>query len=212
MCQAALDESGDHAVACPCGPLAVARHEDAADVWADIFEETGATARRELYVHALSTPAKEAWLDITTYGVRELAGFLFDVTVRHPRETRYLPASALEDGACARSAAGEKADRYSSRLGATVVALCHETWGRLGEEAERVLALCSAVAARRDYRRGRQPGQRMRRWRAQLDAALHKAVAAQLFSARCGLGGRPHRRRSPLDVSALEATAPWPVE
>ena len=211
-CGVVLDDEGDHAVSCPSGPLAVARHEGLADCWGDIYEEVGALVRREVYVHSLSTRKQEAWLDVAAYGVQELAGMLFDVTVRHPRETRYLPASAERDGAATEKAAEEKRDRCPPKNGAHVVTLCHETWGRLGEEAERMLALCGSLATRRDHRRCRLPGNRMQRWRAQLDAALHRAVAAQIHSARNGLGGHAHRRKRPTDISALEANAAWPVD
>ena len=209
-CQELVDGLGDHAVCCPCGPLSVMRHERLADIWADIFEELGAIVRRELYVHALSSPAQEAWLDIAALGVPELSGRLFDVTVRHPRDGRYLPRAAEVDGAALVKADEEKQGRYGSSSGAVVDTLGHETWGRLGEAAEKILMICSGLAAHRDLRRGRLPSQYQRRWRAQLDACLHRAVASQLDAAQWGLPGREHgRRRCAVDVAALECTRGW---
>ena len=204
--------SGDHAADCPCGPLTVLRHEGLADVWANVFEEIGGVPRRELFVAELSTPNAEAWLDIAALGVPELAAMLFDVTVRHPRADRYLPAAVGEDGAAMLRAAAEKADRYPDASGRRVVTLGHETWGRLAVSAECMLQLCAEVGARRDHRRGRLPGNRLSRWRAQLDASLQRAVAAQLNSARWGLPGRePRRKRRAVDTPSVECRHGWPA-
>ena len=80
----------------------------------------------------------------------------------------------------------------------------HETFGRLGERAEALLAHCAAAVARAAHRRGRAPGNCLRRWRAQLDAALMRGVAAQLVSARFGPPGRARRRLAPADRASLE--------
>ena len=179
-------------------------HEELADIWADIMEETGATVRRELFVQDMSSPQREAWLDVAAYGVPELAGLLFDVTVRHPRAARYIPAAANVDGEAVRRADAEKHEKYPARSGYRVVTLGHETWGRLGEPAEETLSLCAAVANRRDHRRGRLPGDRLRRWRAALDGALQRGVARQLAAAALGFHGKAASRRGVLDMTALE--------
>ena len=199
---------GDHSVFCPCGPLRTLRHEELADTWGDVWEECGAVVRREIFVAELSTKKAEAWLDVMALGIPEVAGVLFDVTVRHPRESRYLPGAVTGDGYAAQRAEEEKQERYPSRSGRHVEALAHETWGRLGVVAEHHLAIAAAVASRRDLRRGRATdvGARLRRWRGRLDAALQRAVAAQLTAGFAGLPGRPHARRRPLDVTQLELT------
>ena len=159
----------------------------------------------------MSTPKHEAWLDVAAFGVPELANQMFDVTVRHPRAQRYRPASEQKDGAALVRAAADKQGTYPAACGRCVVALGHETWGRLSEEAEHILQLCAAVAARRDYRRGRLPGDRVRRWRAMLDASLQRAVAEQRQAAAFGLPGRPVRRRRAIDLTNLEVSGAWPA-
>ena len=90
------------------------------------------------------------------------------------------------------------------------MAVAHEIWGRLGSTAEHLLAACAAIAARRGYRRGRitTVNSSLRRWRAQLDAELHRAVALQLVSAREGLPGRRRRQAAPADRAELEMRCP----
>ena len=83
--------------------------------------------------------------------------------------------------------------------------MVHETWGRLGPEAETLLMMCAAASARRAHRRGKVAGGELRRWRAKLDATLQRAVAAQLAAARFGLPGRPRRKLRPCDLASLES-------
>ena len=64
------------------------------------------------------------------------------------------------------------------------------------------------MAAKRAYRRGRAVGNNLQRWRAQLDASLHRSIAAQLVAARHGLPGKRARRRAPADRDELEARCP----
>ena len=206
-CGASLDKSGNHCVDCAFGPLRNRRHDDLADVYADVLEEAGGIARREVYVHELSG-AEEAWLDVWSFGVHELGDVLLDVTVRHPGAERYQPSAAREAGFTAQKAGGEKFDRYPAANGRSIWPISHETWGRLGDHAEELLSVCAAAASRRAARRGRVAGGILRRWRAQLDARLHRAVAAQLAAARLGLPGRARRRVSPLDINFLEARCP----
>ena len=205
-CGASVEPAGDHSVYCPCGPLRTKRHEELADLWGDVWEEAGAAVRRDIYVAEFSTAKNEAWLDVLALGVPEVAGVLFDVTVRHPREQRYMPGSTSTGGHAAECADAEKQGRYPPASGRRVATLAHETWGRLGATAEHYLALAASVASRRDMRRGRlsDPGARLRRWRTRLDAALQRAVAAQLAAGYAGTPGRPHSRRRPVDVTQLE--------
>ena len=197
QCNEVLDANGNHAADCPCGPLRTIRHDSLCDEWGEIFEEVGATARREIFCEELSKPSKEAWLDVWACGTPELSSVYFDVTARNPRAERYVQKAAETEGATATKAEGEKAETYPPRGGKQVVALSHELWGRLGSQAEHILHLCAALGARRDHRAGRPPAQRLRRWRATLDATLHRAVADQLLVAWAGLPGRPLRRVQP---------------
>ena len=182
-------------------------HDSIADQWADILEDTGACTRRELYVHALSTPEHEAWLDIGTFGYGPLGHQLFDVTVRHPAAARYADAAADTDGATAAKGDRDKHDRYGSQ----VVAVVHESWGRLGDAAEALLSAAAEAAARLDWRRGKLPGQRLQRWRAQLDAHLQRAQAAMQFSSVNGLPGRPTKRAATVDLTLLQTQGAWPA-
>ena len=143
-------------------------------------------------------PLMEAWLDVWAFGAPGLEDVLVDITVRHPRAPTYRTAAAASAGATAAKADDDKACRYPPANGAA-----RETWGRLGDSAEGLLVRCAGTAARRDYLRGRVPGPRLRRWRAQPDAALHKAIAAQLRAARYGLPGRSHRRRPNATDAAI---------
>ena len=203
LCNKVLCEHADHAVECPCGPLRNQRHDNLAYIYADIFEEVGGIARRELFVPELSGK-REAWLDVWALGIQELPDPLLDVSVRHPRAPRYRPGSEQRPGAAASKAEEVKRDRYPAKAGREVWPIVHETWGRLGEEAEALLHACAAAAARRAHRRGRTAGGELRRWRAKLDGALQRAVAAQLNAARHGLPGRPRRKQQPWDLAVLE--------
>ena len=205
-CGEALAASGDHPIDCPCGPLSNARHDELADVYADVIEEAGGLARREVYVHELSG-SREAWLDVWGYAVLEMPDILLDITVRHPRASRYRPDSEETPGAAASKAEGEKQQRYPATSGRSIWPLVHESWGRLGGIAEVFLQSCAAAARRHAHRRGKVSGNELRRWRARLDGALQRAVATQQLSARRGLPGRSLRRRRPLDLQVLEANA-----
>ena len=119
---------------------------------------------------------------------------------------------AAHDGIALQRASAEQQTRYPSCPQARVVTLGSETWGRLSEEREHILALCAASAARRDHRRGRLTSTaRLRIWRASLDGAHQAAIAAQREQATAGLHGRAHaRRRRCTDLGALEL-APAPI-
>ena len=206
VCGEPLDAEDNHAAICPCGPLTNLCHDGLADSWCDVLDETGVCTRRELFVPALSTPQKEAWLDVGTFGPGELGQRLFDVTVRHPGAARYAAKAADADGATAAHGCTDKEKRY----GETVTALVHESWGRLNGAAEELLCSASEIAARIDWRRGRTPGKRLPRWRSVLDAALQRAQAAMQRTAVFGLPGRAHRRLMPADVPAIQCTGHWP--
>ena len=203
-CEEMVDASGDHPVECKFGPLRNRRHDSLVDDYADILEEVGAIARREVFVPEWSAE-QEAWLDVWASGLLEVPDALLDITVRHPRAERYQPGASEAEAFAASKAEQEKDTRYPSRCGRSVWPVAHETWGRLGPQAESLLQTCAAAAARRAYRRGRLPGACLRRWRAKLDATLHRSVAAQLAAAWYGLPGRQRRRASPLDRACLEA-------
>ena len=71
VCNEALDTKGDHAVCCECGPFRTFRHNDLADVYADIFGEAGACSRRGVFVPEFPMRFAEAWLDVWGFGVPE---------------------------------------------------------------------------------------------------------------------------------------------
>ena len=199
----------DHAILCPCGPGRNHRHKNIVDVWCDIFEEAGGTVRQEVYVPCFSSPHAEAYLDVHVAGVPELEGLYFDITVRHPRDARYAPSlCATSDGVALQRAAAEKQSRYPATNQGRVIALGVETWGRISEDSEHILAICAACAIRHDHRRGRHASSaRLRRWRAALDGALQGSIAAQLAHAAAGVHGRAHvHRRRAVDLTALELT------
>ncbi|CAE8609268.1 unnamed protein product [Polarella glacialis] len=206
-CGEPLDAEGNHAAHCGTGPLPTFRHNEIADIYADILEEVWALARREVFVPEFSAET-EAWLDVWGYGIPELRDVLLDITVRHPRAGRYQPTAARVMGHAAAQAEKDKEEKYPAAGGRAVWAVAHETWGRLGSHAEEFLVTCAAVAARRAYRRGRAAGNCLRRWRAQLDAALHRGIAAQLVAARHGLPGRQRQRTAPADRAELEGRCP----
>ena len=208
LCGESLDAFGNHAVSCDTGPLRIFRHNDLADVYAAILEEVGAVVRQEVFVPEFSTENKEAWLDVWAYGLPDLSDLLLDITVRHPGSSRYQPGAARQHGYTAEQATREKEEKYAAAGGRSVWTIAHESWGRIGCLAEELLARCAAIASRRAYRRGRMPGNPLRRWRAQLDASLHKRVAVQLVAARHGLPGKQRRRPAPADRTALEARCP----
>ena len=130
-------------------------------------------------------------------------------SVRHPREHRYPVAASASRNGIALQLASMKEARYPATANGRVITLGAETWGRVGSEAEHILAVCSACAALRDHRRGRVASRaRLRRWQAMLDAALQCAVAQQRVFATAGIGGRaPTRHSRPADLSALELSS-----
>ena len=205
LCNELLDSKGDHAVCCECGPCRNDRHDELVEVYADIMEEAGAHARREVFVQEFSGNARDAFLDTWGFGTPELPDCLVDVTVRHPFAERYQPAASRTAGSAAQQAEKEKQDKYPPTGGRYVTAAAHETWGRLGQVAENLLAHCAAAARCRVYRRGRAPGNYLRRWRAQLDAALMRGISAQLAASRFGIPGRACRHVRREDARQLEA-------
>ena len=207
VCGTLLDPGQDHAVDCEFGPLRTRRHDGIADVYADIAEECGALARREVFVQEL-TGAKEAWLDVWAYGIHGIDDLLLDITVRHPRAARYRPRSEAVSGAAAAVGEREKYDRYPAAAGRSVWPVSYETWGRAGEAAETLLVSLAAAARHRAHRRGRACGQELARWRARIDGTLQRAVVAQLAAAHHGLPGRRAYRARPLDLASLEASTP----
>ena len=137
-----------------------------------------------------------------------MADLLLDITVRHPRAARYRPRSETIPGAAAAEGETEKYDRYPAAAGRSVWPVSYESWGRAGKAAESLLVSFAIAARHRAHRRGRACGQELLRWRARIDAALQKAVVAQIAAARHGLPGRRPYRARPLDLAALEACTP----
>ena len=119
-CNESLATGGDHAVDCGTGPLRTFRHNDVADVYAEIFEEIGAVARREVFVPEFSTGDVEAWLDVWAYGVPEIPDALLDITIRHPRAQRYQPIAARTAGHAAGIGEREKLSTFPAARGRSI--------------------------------------------------------------------------------------------
>ena len=121
---------------------------------------------------------------------------LVDVTIRHPIADRYQPMSAHRPGATAAAAEQEKRERYPTAGGRSVTPFALETWGRLGDDGENLLQFLAGAAAQhaRWHGRAATASSFMRRWRASIDGALQRSLAAILAAGRNGLPGRPVRR------------------
>ena len=198
-CNAVLDDDGDHAATCPCGPCVVARHGAVVIELGSLCKAAGAVCRCEVPVAQLEDAAGgQAVLDLVTWGAA-MPDAVIDVTVRHPGAARYAEEAATTAGACAAKAEEDKANDYPARGGVAVLAFAAETWGRLGLQAEQFLRTAGAEAAARAVDRG-HPAPRLRRWRAAIDAAIMKGVVRGLRHAREGPGGVELRR----------AETPWP--
>ena len=113
-------------------------------------------------------------MDVGTFGFGPSSQQLLDITVRHAGAVRYADRASSADGATADRGRRDEHDRY----GELVTPLVHESWGRLGDDAEALLVAASEAAARLEWRRGQVPGNRIQRWRAQLDADLQCDQAA----------------------------------
>ena len=197
-CESLLDVFWDHAAICGHGPLRNRRHNNYADEVGELAAETGGTVRREAPVAELTTENAEAILDVWCFGCHEMPDLLLDITIRHPAAASYLTSAAATPGFTAESAEKDKISRYPPRKGRSVVPFAVETWGRLGNAAEEVLQKLAAAATRHAWRRGQctEAGSRLKRWRAVLDASLHRSMATMLLAARYGLPGKPlHRHR-----------------
>ena len=195
-CGEPLDRFGDHAAGCNVGPWRNFRHSSLCDTWSDIFDELGAYVRREALVPEMCTSV-DAVLDIWAFGITELPDLLADVTVRHPTTDLFMPTASEITGYAAGRGEAAKASRYPPAGGRVVLALAHETYGRLGPAAEDLLLRCVAVAARKAHREGRGPDRNLlKTWRARLDASLVRGLATQLHQAHAGTPGeRCYRQR-----------------
>lgn len=119
-----------------------------------------------------------------------------DVTIRHPMASKYQPDASRIAGSAAKDGESGKFARYPAKDNRTITPFAVETWGRLGEYAEDLLQELACEATRHARLRGQAatPSNFLRRWRAAMDACLHKGIVNSLQSARCGLPGRAHRR------------------
>ena len=94
--------------------------------------------------------------------------------------------------------------KYPATAGRQVTPFAVETYGRLGPQAEAFIETIAAAARKQAMRAGREPGRAQARWRAALDAALLRGIAAQLAAASDGLPGKQVRSRRPVDRTAIE--------
>ena len=189
------------------GPVCVSTHNQLCEVTCEIVQETGARARREVFVpefvqNVYTNPTddeprrKAAILDVWGFGARWVPDLLADITVRHPAAERYRQKAEEQQGAAAQMAEEDKQARYPPAAGRRVRTIAFETWGRLGEEGEAVLTSLAAAASERDRWSGRTGRGRLTQWRARLDAVLQAGVARALESSRLGLPGHPPQQRS----------------
>ena len=192
FCHEPLDGYGDHAATCQYGLLRIKRHDEYADLLADIIAETGAHVRREAFIRQFTNPSHEAWLDIWAFGAVHVQDLIVDVSIRHPAASHYQPAASREIAVAAIAGENEKEQRYPAQGGRAVVPFVTETWGRLGPSADSLLQNLAAEAARRARQRGQSvtTGTFLRRWRASLDACLQRNIALEMAAARSGLPGR----------------------
>ena len=190
-CNAVLDPDGDHALCCMCGPVRTTTHNHIADKLCDFLHGGGAQARREVHVREFRQRGRaEPYLDVWGWGTPDVTDLLVDVTWRHPMAQRYLPTSAAVAGHSCALACADKSARYVSQQGRQVHTFAVESWGRLGDAAELLLADLACSASRFDSRRGRDARGRLARWRCCIDGALQHGVVHALHSACFGLPGR----------------------
>ena len=205
-CNAAIHTNGHHCLSCMIGPARYALHNAIADLLADLLAESGAVARREVFVPEFVSAArptapeddethrKAAYLDVWGFGTNDINDLLIDVTIRNAAAPRYAPHAATTAGATARKAADEKQQRYPPRGGRRATTFAVESWGRLGAEGEALLLTLRAAADRHAARSGHVQLGRFARWRRQLDAVVQRGIARCIHSATCGLPGRPATR------------------
>ena len=93
-------------------------------------------------------------MDVLVLGILDLEGVYLNVTIRRPRDKHYsLHCTGSVDGVACDKAPADKQSRYGACGAGHVIALVAEHWGRLSTDAEHVLAVCVASAARLDHRR-----------------------------------------------------------
>ena len=91
------------------------------------------------------------------------------------------------------------------------MAFAVETGGRISPAADDLLTRLASASAKHDRRRDRADRHRLQRWRAQLDAALQRGLAAALLSAHEAASGRPRRRPRPEDPLTIDENADRPA-
>ena len=183
FCELPLDGNGDHAVCCEKGPWRVRRHDAIADFLVKVFQAAGCTAVREFPFAEFRIDEREAILDLWASGSVWMADRIIDVTVRHPCKHDIVQSASKADAACSLDAEREKQQRYPPAGGLLVTTFAAETFGRLGPEAEHVLAEAAAAARRRNVSRGHPAGRQLDSWRATLSALVAKAVTRAVRAA-----------------------------
>ena len=204
-CHERMDKYGDHAVLCEKGPWRVRRHDQVADYMSELLRSSGAITIREFPFLELRCDERDAILDIWATGSAWMGDVVIDVTVRHPCSADLLRAAAETDGACAMDAERDKQKRYPPSAGIRVTTLAAETFGRLGPEAEELLANAAAATVRRNQSRGLPAGRPLQRWRAAISAFVAKSVARTIRSAKqVAPDIAPSQRQPSLPSSAVQ--------
>jgi len=175
------------------------------DILCGFIEEAGGLARREAYVPELCSSILQR-VDVTGAGT-DIGDVILDVTVRHPCASRYQPQAARTTGYTLVKAEQEKEAKYPAARGRACMAFAVETWGRISLAADDLLTRLASAAAKYDRRRDYADRHRLQRWRAQLDAALQRGLAAALLSSHEAANGRPRRRPRPEDPLCVDEAA-----
>ena len=127
--------------------------------------------------------AVEARLDVHLWSHGdELYEAWVDVTATHPWKQQSRSAAMATDGAAASGAEQRKRARYGEgRGGVTASPFCSESWGRLGDSAQGVLAQLASQHARAH---GAPRSHTLQRWLAQLGIAMYRAMSETVAQAR----------------------------
>ncbi|CAK0821398.1 unnamed protein product, partial [Prorocentrum cordatum] len=166
-CGNLLDQDDDHAAPCECGPFRNLRHEGIADAYADIMAEIGGPVRRDVFARSSpSRPPRHGW----TCGE-----FLSSQTVWWTSPFAAPCWTSTSGQLLGQPAAPRGPLRWRRPTGTHLLAAAARGRGRTRPSG-------GSASGRRD----RLLGNSLRWWRAQLDAALMRGLAAQLISAWCG--------------------------
>ena len=130
-----------------------------------------------------------AWSgDVWASGSRWVPDKVIDFSARHPGAANELDhGSWSTTGATAARGEADKHRTYPPGGGITVLPFVQETFGRLGPNAELILADYAAAVVRKNITHGLPPANPTRRWRAQISAGMARHIARAIRAAQPGL-------------------------